>query len=147
MKITRRQLRRIINEAMRFTGGGKTMDQARAGMAAAFASPGSKGPDLSGWEDLTDLEVTLDQLLSYEGSELYEKAFGPGSYSPLHRDFDAYGIYNGGKNIIAALERLGLEQSLPSIYRYVLEQWAEKHTGEGIFTELSAEDYFNQQGI
>ena len=147
MKITRRQLRRIISETMRFTGGGKSMDQARAGMAAAFAGGGPEGPDLSGWEDLTDLEITLDQLLSYDGSELYEKAFGRGSYSPIHDDFDADGIFNGGKNIIAALERLGLEQSMPSIYEYVLKQWANKHTGEQIFTELSYDDYVNQQGI
>ena len=144
MKVTRRQLRRIISETMRFTGGGKTMDQARTGMAAAFAGGGPAGPDLSGWDDLTDLEETLDQLLSYEGQELYERAFGPGSYSPIHDDFDADGIFNGGKNIIAPLERLGLEQSLPSIYEYVLKQWAERHTGEGIFTELSYDDYHYQ---
>jgi len=147
MKITRRQLRRIISETMRFTGGGKTMDQARAGMDAAFAAGGSEDPKLAGWEDLNDLEVTLDQLLSYEGQELYERAFGPGSYTPIHRDFDADGIFNGGKNIIAALEQLGLEQSLPSIYEYVLQQWADKHTGDQIFSELSAEEYFNQQGF
>ena len=143
MKLTRRQLRRIISESMKFTGGGKTIGQARRDMKRAL----SGSPNLDGWEDLKDLETTLDQLLSYEGQELYEKAFGRGSYAPIHRDFDAYGIFNGGKNIIAALERLGLEQSLPSIYQYVLEQWADKNTGEGIFTELSAEDYFNQQGI
>ena len=143
MKITRRQLRKIIAETMKFTGGGKTTAQARADMKRAF----SGSPDLDGWDDLTDLEETLDQLLSYEGQELYEKAFGPGSYSPIHDDFDADGIFNGGKNIIAALEQLGLEQSVPSIYEYVLKQWAERHTGEQIYTELSAEDYFNQQGI
>tara|TARA_B100000212_G_scaffold315416_1_gene269594 strand:+ start:206 stop:637 length:432 start_codon:yes stop_codon:yes gene_type:complete len=143
MKITRQQLRRIISESMKFTGGGKSIDQARGDMKSAF----SGYPNLDGWKDLTDLETTLDQLLSYEGQRLYEKAFGRGSYRPIHRDFDAYGIFNGGENIIAALERLGLEQSVDSIYRYVLEQWADKNTAEGIFTELSAEDYFNQQGI
>ena len=37
MKISRRQIRRIISETMKFTGGGKTIDQARTGMDAAFA--------------------------------------------------------------------------------------------------------------
>ena len=146
MKITRRQLRRIISETMKFTGGGKTIDQARAGMAAAFAAGEPADPKLAGWEDLSDLETTVDQLLSYEGSELYEQAFGRGSYSPIHDDFDADGIFNGGRNIIAALEQLGFNE-LPSAYAYVFEQWADNHTGEQIFTELSAEDYFNQQGI
>jgi len=138
MKITRKQLRRIISETMKFTGGGKTMTQARTDMNRVFAG----SPDLDGWDDLTSLEETLDQLLSPDGQYLYEKAFGKGSYTPIHRDFDADGIFNGGKNIIAALERLGLEQSLDSIYHYVLKQWAEKHTGEQIFTELSEDEYF-----
>ena len=146
MKITRSQLRRIISETMKFTGGGKTIDQARADMKRAFAGPPSKDPKFAGWEDLSDLGTTVDQLLSYEGSELYEKTFGRGSYSPIHRDFDADGIFNGGKNIIAALEQLGFDE-LPSTYAYVFEQWADKHTGEGIFTELAPEEYFNRQGI
>jgi hypothetical protein len=136
MKITRRQLRKIIKEAvLNEYGPGSEYDHLR------------QAPDLSGFDNLNDLEATLDQLLSYEGSELYEKAFGPGSYTPIHQDFDADGIFNGGRNIIAALERLGLEQSMDSIYHYAFQKWADENTGEGIFTELSAEDWFNRQGI
>ena len=147
MKITRRQLRKIISETMRFTGGGKTIDQARADMGRALAGEQPPGdPSLAGWEDLTDLETTVLQLLSSEGQEMYEETFGPGSYAPIHQDFDADGIFNGGENIIAALERLGLTQSLDSVYHYVFQQWAEQNTGGGIFTELDYDSYWASQG-
>ena len=132
MKITRRQLRKIIKETMLNEYGiGSEYDHLRS------------EPDLSGFEDPTDLENTVWQLLSSEGQELYDAAFGPGSWD-LHMDFDADGIYNGGRNIIAALERMGLEQSVDSIYHYVFQQWAKQNTGEGIFTDLSYDDYHSQ---
>ena len=131
MKITKRQLRKIIKETMlNEYGTGSEYDHLRS------------EPDLSGFEDTTDLETTVSELLSAEGQESYEKAFGPGSYN-LHRDFDADGIYNGGRNIIAALERMGLGQSMPSIYEYVFKMWAEQNTNAGVFTELSYDEYMN----
>ena len=135
MKITRRQLRKIIKEAMlNEYGVGSEYDHLRS------------EPDLSGFEDPTDLENTVWQLLSSEGQELYDEAFGPGSWD-LHQDFDADGIYNGGRNIIAALKRMGLEQSIPSIYEYVFKKWAEQNTGEGIFTDLDYDEYmYSQKG-
>ncbi len=135
MKITRRQLRKIIKETMlNEYGMGREYDHLRG-----------DAPDLSGFEDPTDLENTVWELLSAEGQRAYEQAFGPGSYN-LHQDFDADGIFNGGKNIIAALERMGLEQSLDSIYHYVFQQWAEQNTGGGIFTELDYDSYWASQG-
>ena len=110
MKITRRQLRQIIQEAM----------LNEYGMGSEYDHLRSK-PDLSGFEDPTDLENTVYELLSADGQYAFEQAFGRGSYN-LHQDFDADGIYNGGRNIIAALERMGLEQSIPSIYEYAFQQ-------------------------
>ena len=135
MKITRKQLKRIIKEEyskmINEYGTGNEYDHLRS------------KPDLSGFEDPTDLENTLAELLSADGQYAFEQAFGPGSYN-LHQDFDADGIYNGGKNIIVALERMGLEQSLPSIYEYVFKEWAKQNTGEGIFTYLSYDEYMNR---
>jgi hypothetical protein len=131
MKTTIKQLRRIIKETiLNEYGPGNEYNHLR----------GSKSIDLSGFEDPTDLENTVGQLLSAEGEELYDELFGPGSYD-LYQDFDADGIYNGGRNIIAALERMGLEQSVPSIYEYVFKQWAKQNTNAGVFTELSYDDY------
>ena len=131
MKITRKQLRKVIRESMlNEYGMGSEYDHLRP------------APDLSGFVDPTDLETTVSELLSPEGQESFEKAFGPGSYN-LHQDFDADGIYNGGRNIIAALERMGLEQSVDSIYHYVFKQWAKQNTQSGIFTELSYDEYMN----
>ena len=133
MKITRRQLRKIIKEAMlNEYGAGSEYDHLRG-----------DAPDLSGFEYPTDLENTVAELLSAEGQRHFEQAFGRGSYN-LHQDFDADGIYNGGRNIIAALERMGLEQSVPSIYEYVFQQWAKQNTQSGIFTDLSYDDYHSQ---
>ncbi len=133
MKITKRQLRQIIKEVMlNEYGVGNEYDHLR-----------DVKPDLSGFEDPTDLENTVYELLSGDGERLFEQAFGPGSYN-LHDDFDADGIYNGGRNIIAALERMGLEQSIPSIYEYVFQQWAKQYTDAGIFTNLSYDDYHSQ---
>ncbi len=132
MKITRRQLRKIIKEAM----------LNEYGMGSEYDHLRSK-PDLSGFEDPTDLETTVHELLSADGQDSFEQAFGRGSYN-LHKDFDADGIYNGGRNIIAALERMGLEQSIPSIYEYVFQQWAKQNTQSGIFTDLSYDDYHSQ---
>ena len=135
MKITRRQLRKIIKESLlNEYGVGSEYDHLRS------------EPDLSGFIDPTDLETTVSELLSAEGQESFEKAFGPGSYN-LHSDFDADGIYNGGRNIIAALERMGLDQSMPSIYEYVFKMWAKQNTNAGIFTELSYDEYMNSQRV
>ena len=132
MKITKRQLRKIIKEALlNEYGMGSEYDHLRS------------EPDLSGFEDPTDLENTVYELLSAEGQRHFEEAFGAGSYN-LHQDFDADGIYNGGRNIIAALERMGLEQSVDSIYHYVFKQWAKQNTQSGIFTDLSYDDYHYQ---
>ena len=131
MKITRRQLRKIIKESiLNEYGIGSEYDHLRS------------KPDLSGFEDPTDLENTVYELLSAEGQRHFEEAFGAGSYK-LHQDFDADGIYNGGRNIIAALERMGLEQSVDSIYHYVFKQWAKQNTQSGIFTELSYDEYMS----
>ena len=133
MKITRRQLRKIIKESLlNEYGMGSEYDHLRS------------EPDLSGFVDPTDLETTVSELLSPEGQESFEKAFGPGSWD-LHADFDADGIYNGGRKIIAALERMGLGQSMPSIYEYVFKMWAEQNTNAGIFTKLSYDEYMNNQ--
>lgn len=131
MKITRRQLRKIIKESI----------LSEYGIGSEYDHLRSK-PDLSGFEDPTDLENTVYELLSAEGQRHFEEAFGAGSYN-LHQDFDADGIYNGGRNIIAALERMGLEQSVDSIYRYVFKQWAKQNTQSGIFTELSYDEYMS----
>ncbi len=133
MKVTRSRLRQIIKEAM----------LNEYGMGSEYDHLRSK-PDLSGFEDPTDLEATVYDLLSAEGERLFEQAFGRGSYKKVYLDFDADGIYNGGRNIIAALERMGLEQSIPSVYEYVFQQWAKKYTDRGIFTDLSYDDYHSQ---
>ena len=124
MKITRRKLRKIIKETMLNEYGiGREYDHLRSG--------GVQADDLSGWEDLSNLDITIDQLISSDGEGLLDVAFGPGTFKPLHAEINMEAIYDGGKEILKALGML-VPDRRPEELRAALEAWAAEHTQYGL---------------
>ena len=123
MKITRKQLRKVIRESLTEYGIGREYDHLRSG--------GAQAGDLSGWEDLNNLDRTIDQLISSEGESLLDAAFGTGTFKPLNAEIDMEAIYDGGKEILKALGML-IPDRRPEDLRAALEAWAAKNTQYGL---------------
>ena len=123
MRVTRKQLRKIIRESLTEYGVGREYDHLRHG--------GDPMAWQSDWEDLNNLDRTIDQLISSDGEDLLDTAFGTGTFRPLHAEIDMEAIYNGGKEILNALQML-LPNRRPEELRAALEAWAAEHTQYGL---------------
>tara|TARA_B100001094_G_scaffold311026_1_gene346278 strand:- start:70 stop:498 length:429 start_codon:yes stop_codon:yes gene_type:complete len=127
MRITRKQLRKVIRESLTEYGVGREYDHLRPGGAQADDPMAWQ----SDWEDLNNLDRTIDQLISSDGEDLLDAAFGAGTFKPLHAEIDMEAIYDGGKEILDALQML-LPNRRPEELRAALEAWAAKNTQYGL---------------
>jgi len=149
MKITRRQLRRIIRESLERDDErdeyGNLIRDSQGNLfpfRSKFGNHMIRRP-VEEWEDLSNLETTITQLVTDGGMELYQEQFG-GEYwdikSAIRTDKSDKGIFNGGSSIIPLLEKMGFNES-PEAYAEAFAAYADKRTTEGVYSEMSLKDF------
>ena len=142
MKITRRQLRKIIKESINEirVNAGMSKEQDRKIPAGSIASVDwikfhddpyydTNPPD---WlnNPREELEAFLDLLISSELRNVLNGLGIPELYRPAMDEIDYEGIFNGGKAIMSILQKVFPNTNQGMLDR-ALQQWAVNNTGSG----------------